>query len=1844
MANKHTQEQDTNVDRTLGDNSVVGIINRGEAAMRFIRAVREFNALHGTSMRTVAFYIDAEEDALFVQEADRAVALSGLPLHDATGGSPYLNKELLLQALLSSGCDALWVGWGFVSEDAAFVEMVEQAELVFLGPSSGSMSLLGDKIAAKDLAESADVPILPWSRGPVRTLEEAQAVSQKIGYPVIVKASNAGGGRGIRFVHTAAELESQLRSAQEETLRITGNDIVFIEQLVVTGRHLEVQTITDRHANVLTFGVRDCSVQRRNQKIIEETPPPLLGGSEIAAIEQAAARLISAAGYQSAGTVEFLYDVDRREYYFMEVNTRLQVEHPITEQLYGFDLVQGQILVARGQILSAEHCVARGHVMEVRLNAEDPDREFSPAPGRVTLFSAPAGPGIRVDSGIQQGSSIPSDFDSMVAKVIASGSTRREAIARLTRALSEMRIRIEGGTTNRAFLLQLLDTPEILAGGVHTRFVEELLQRESAVIRRDKWDVALLACAVARYLEAGREELSNFKQQLSATGHPRDIAVSHGRGVDLSAQGVSYNLLVKAVGGAHYHIDCGEDSVALTFRGRDHQAEIVYRGQRHRVQIVQRGDALQCEVGAVPYKIEVESSGYVRAPSPSIVLTVHAQPGQTVARGDLLLSLEAMKMEMLVSATETGVVKEVLVRPGEQVAAGQPLAQIESGEQEQAAPAEGATVRFLAQPSETTADQWDRLARDYRAVFLGYDHRDDPSAILNHLLDFSEDHKEHKQKLPALLLEGVALYPAIEILFSQTPLHAEGMARPASARELLSHYFRRQSDKHKGLPEQFLHNLQAALAWYPEIDESGTDSEKMVLLRIYRSHADLAAKQRLLQRSLVLLEQYAQQVEVSTEIANSLDQIALLAQPAAPALADAAIHARYVLVDRELLQTLTTEKRANVERVLELIKTHSRNDTMLSRLRRNIVDAGHHVLPELALAAIGPDGPKARIALEMIARRFVRDRIYQSGEVVAGSHNPMFLIRSSDGTRRFSTLLVVTPAAALAETVDELQKADANELIALTVTESGSTLDVWPPLKSLQGGAERLSIGLLGDHGSQQFRTYVADADSTLHEDESIRGINPLQYRELRIGRLQNFTKKQIYASESVWLLHATAIANPRDERLFALVEVPTARFERDDQATIRRMVALENVFMEAVYAMRAAQASATRRLYWNRIIINIRGVLNASVDQIRDYAVRLAARMTDLGIEKLVIYSRRPSSTQQNPEEVELLFENISGTSFTLRGRTPSDEPLTPMDEYVAKVVRARQRGTLYPYETIKMITRSGYPVYETFPKGDFEEFDITSDPHTGADRAVSVADRPYGQNSCNIVFGIISNNLEGFARPVRRVIILSDTTGDLGSLAEKECRRINAALDLAEQRRIPVEWLPISAGARIDMDSGTENLDWTAATLRRIIEFTQAGGEINVIVAGINVGAQSYWNAEATMLMHTRGLLIMTEDASMLLTGKKALDFSGSVSAEDNVGIGGFARIMGPNGQAQIGARSLYEAYTVLLRHYSLTYVQPDAAYPERRASSDPVDRDVALTPYRDSLGQGFSTIGDIFSAGLNPERKKPFDMRQVMRAVIDHDADALERWYSMQDSETAIVWEARLGGYAIGVIGIESRSLTRIGEVPHDGPESWTGGTLFPLSSKKAARGLNAFSGRVPVVVLANLSGFDGSPESLRKLQLEYGAEIGRAVVNFQGPLIFVVTARYHGGAYVVFSKSLNSSLQAVALEGSYASVIGGAPASAVVFPGVVRKHTWADPRVAAAQARLANADGVSQKEFDDLVQQVHAEKQASLAQQFDSIHSVERARKVGSIDEIISVRQLRPYLANCIERALQQPPIR
>jgi len=348
-----------------------------------------------------------------------------------------------------------------------------------------------------------------------------------------------------------------------------------------------------------------------------------------------------------------------------------------------------------------------------------------------------------------------------------------------------------------------------------------------------------------------------------------------------------------------------------------------------------------------------------------------------------------------------------------------------------------------------------------------------------------------------------------------------------------------------------------------------------------------------------------------------------------------------------------------------------------------------------------------------------------------------------------------------------------------------------------------------------------------------------------------------------------------------------------------------------------------------------------------------------------------------------------------------------------------------------------------------------------------------------------------------------------------------------------------------------------------------------------------------------------------------------------------------MGPNGQAQYWAADLTSARDVVMAHYDHTYIAPGEQRPRRATTTDPFDRDVSGFPHT-SPDSDFSTVGEIFSAEANPDRKKPFDIRTVMRAVADQDHPVLERWAGMAEADTSVVQDVHLGGIPACLLGVESRSVARRGFPPTDGPDTYTSGTLFPQSSKKAARAINAASGNRPLVVLANLSGFDGSPESMRKLQLEYGAEIGRAIVNFKGPIVFCVISRYHGGAFVVFSKTLNPNMTVLALDGSFASVLGGAPAAAVVFTADVNARTANDPRIRDLDARVAASAGADRAaltaELDETRASVRTEKLTEVATEFDRVHNIRRAVEVGSVDAVINAAELRPRIIEAIEARL------
>ena len=365
----------------------IAIVNRGEPAVRLIRAVRELNAERGLGIRVIALHTEAERGALFVRLADDAVKI-----RDAgTLGSPYLDHAELEGALLAGRADAAWVGWGFVAEDPVFAEVCARIGVTFIGPPPEAMRRLGDKVQAKLVAEATNVPVAPWSGGPVQTPEEAREHAAVIGYPMILKARSGGGGRGIRIVREPQELEEALERTQGEALRSFGDGVIFMEHLVEGARHIEVQIIADNYGTVWAPGVRDCSIQRKNQKLIEESSSPALTPEQDHDLRQGAIALVKEVGYRGAGTVEFLYQPQQKTFAFLEVNTRLQVEHPITEATTGLDLVKAQILIAAGERLAGEPPARFGHAIEARLNAEDADQGFTPAPGVVRTLTPPAG-------------------------------------------------------------------------------------------------------------------------------------------------------------------------------------------------------------------------------------------------------------------------------------------------------------------------------------------------------------------------------------------------------------------------------------------------------------------------------------------------------------------------------------------------------------------------------------------------------------------------------------------------------------------------------------------------------------------------------------------------------------------------------------------------------------------------------------------------------------------------------------------------------------------------------------------------------------------------------------------------------------------------------------------------------------------------------------------------------------------------------------------------------------------------------------------------------------------------------------------------------------------------------------------------------------------------------------------------------------------------------------------------------------------------------------------------------------------------------------------------------------
>ena len=437
------------------------IANRGEIAVRIIRACREMG------IRTVAVYSEADKNSLHKTLADEAVCIG-----PAASSKSYLNMKSILEAACLTGADSIHPGFGFLSENASFAKICNDMGIKFIGPSGELINLLGNKSKAKETMKKAGVPVVPGSEGLIKNKEEAIELAEKIKYPVILKASAGGGGRGLRVAYSKEELEKSYDLVKQEAKISFGDDSIYLEKFIENPRHVEIQILADEHGNCIHLGERDCSIQRRNQKIIEETPSMAISGKTRKKMGQVAVKAVKEIGYTNAGTIEFLVDKNQ-DFYFMEMNTRVQVEHPITEMITGIDIIKEQIKIASGEKLSLEQedITFTGHVMEARINAENPDKNFMPCPGKITGLHLPGGNGVRVDTAIYSGYTVPATYDAMIAKIIAQGKNREETIAKLRSAVAELVV--EGIDTNADFILKILENKAFRTNKYDTSFIEK---------------------------------------------------------------------------------------------------------------------------------------------------------------------------------------------------------------------------------------------------------------------------------------------------------------------------------------------------------------------------------------------------------------------------------------------------------------------------------------------------------------------------------------------------------------------------------------------------------------------------------------------------------------------------------------------------------------------------------------------------------------------------------------------------------------------------------------------------------------------------------------------------------------------------------------------------------------------------------------------------------------------------------------------------------------------------------------------------------------------------------------------------------------------------------------------------------------------------------------------------------------------------------------------------------------------------------------------------------------------------------------------------------------------------
>ncbi len=1312
----------------------VVIINRGEAAMRFIHAAREFNQEHGTALCTIALFTEPDRHAMFVREADEAVYLGPSQVLDQNLGQPkscYVDYARVERALGAARADAVWVGWGFVAEHPAFADLCRGMGIVFIGPDGDVMRRVGDKIASKRLAEQTQIPVIPWSDGPVETLANAERQAERLGYPLFIKATAGGGGRGIRCVRSASQLAEAFERARAEAFKAFGEPTVFLERLVHGARHVEVQIIADQFGTTWAAGVRECSIQRRHQKILEEAPSPALSAEQDQALREAAVRLSQAAGYCNAGTVEFLCQPGNQRFWFMEMNARLQVEHPVTECTTGVDLVKLQIHVARGGRLEGEPPRTTGHAIEVRLNAEDPDNGFAPAPGAIERFRILTGPGVRVDTGVAEGDLVPAEFDSMIAKIIAYGQNRKEALARLQRALRESVVVIQGGASNKSFLLELLSRVEVQRGKAHTGWLDHLAASGEHVTRRYA-DVALLQAAIEAYDAQLAVERTQFYAS-AVRGRPQ-VHSEVGRTSELRYRGLSYSPKTYRLGPQRYRVEVDGSRIdAHIDRLGRFEYWLTTFGRRFHVVSVAQGLSYRIEVDGVSHQIDRNDGGVVHAPAPAVVVSIAVKPGDTVSVGDRLAVLEAMKMEMQVTAPFSGTIRQVMTMRNVQVDAGAPLVQIDpSTADHTVSPAGRMEFGASRTSNEAVSSSCLQSLEELRQLMLGFDV--DPRHTSRLLDEWRQSCPADGEKIRQDEDEILKIFVDICSLFQREPEvnHRASGEEPCAEAYLFS-YLRRLETGGEQLPPAFVSALRRALAHYGVRTLARTPELEEALFWIYKSH------QRVAQQVAPVLGVLERRLQCTLTPAphapeafrTLLDHMISMTNGLFPAVTDLAREVRYRYFDQPRFERVRKQVYEQVEDHLAYLAA---NPGAADRHERVSALVGcPQPLVGLLSSKFAAAGPAMRkLMLEAIIWRYYRIRTLEDVRSLALDGQCYATAEYDHEGKRIHVFTTHAEYSRLSEAmramvplIDEVP-ADHHIVIDFYVWHPGQMGDPEATQQEVrevlnQAGfprsIRRIVVEVAGPvyaqgAGGMQHFTY-RPTESGYQEEKLYRGVHPMMGKRLHLWRLNNFKIERLPSVEDVYLIHAIARDNPRDERLFACAEVRDVTPVRDDSGRIVQLPHLERMLTEAMAGIRLFQSRrpVNQRLYWNRIFLYVWPPFNLERDELRDLVRRLAPATEGLGLEQVVVRARIPNPSTGELRDMVVRISSPTGSGMLITFR-PADklQPLKPLAEYEQKVVRMRQRGLIYPYEIIKMITPAPEHTRAEFPPGNFVEHDLDS------------------------------------------------------------------------------------------------------------------------------------------------------------------------------------------------------------------------------------------------------------------------------------------------------------------------------------------------------------------------------------------------------------------------------------------------------------------------------------------------------------------------------------------------------